>query len=108
MKAPDPAPACAQCNGALDGTEWDYEGIRLHERCIDAYLARRLGEEGIAEAPQSRSSSEPEAEPAPKPKPKQSQPTAENPRLRAAHIVFQKWLGKDYDIDVLDAVLAAA
>jgi hypothetical protein len=29
-------------------------------------------------------------------------------RLRATHNVFRKWLDKEYDIDVLDAVLAAA
>jgi hypothetical protein len=51
----------------------------------------------------ARSSSEPAAEP-PAAEPSQA---AESPRLRAAHIVFRKWLDKEYDIDVLDAVLAA-
>src|SRR5262249_50587091 len=32
----------------------------------------------------------------------------QSPRLRATHNVFRKWLDKDYDINVLDAVLAAA
>jgi hypothetical protein len=32
---------------------------------------------------------------------------AEAPRLRAAHNVARKWLDKEYDIDVLDTVLAA-
>jgi DNA polymerase len=44
-------PTCAQCEEALDGTEQDYDGIKLHARCADAYLARRLAEEGFAEAP---------------------------------------------------------
>jgi len=39
-----------------------------------------------------------------------SEPTGKTPqpRLRAAHNVFRKWLDKEYDIDVLDAVLATA
>jgi hypothetical protein len=53
----------------------------------------------------TRSSSEPEAEPAPATIPPSTVPA---PRLRATHNVFRKWLDKDYDIDVLDAVLAAA
>jgi DNA polymerase len=45
------APTCAQCKEALDGTEQDYDGIKLHAHCTDAYLARRLVEEGFADAP---------------------------------------------------------
>ena len=52
-----------------------------------------------AVAKYARSSSEPTAEPAPL-------PTTESARLRATHNVFCKWLDKDYDIDILDAVLA--
>jgi hypothetical protein len=40
----------------------------------------------------------------PPPKPDIKVPS---PRLQAAHNVFRKWLGEVYDIDVLDAVLAA-
>ena len=54
-----------------------------------------------AVAKYARSSSEPTAEPAPL-------PTTESARLRATHNVFRKWLDKDYDIDILDAVLATA
>jgi hypothetical protein len=58
----------------------------------------------------ARSSSEPEPAPAPKsdPSPAPAPPGTESPRLRATHNVFRKWLDKDYDIDVLDAVLATA
>ena len=49
----------------------------------------------------ARSSSEPDTEPEPG-------PSTESPRLRATHNVFRKWLDKEYDINVLDAVLAAA
>src|SRR5262249_31134800 len=34
--------------------------------------------------------------------------TVPSPRLRATHNVFRKWLDQEYDIDVLDAVLATA
>jgi hypothetical protein len=35
-------------------------------------------------------------------------PVTETPRLRATHKIFRKWLDEDYDLDVLDAVLATA
>ena len=35
-------------------------------------------------------------------------PAAEPITLAEAHAVFRKWLGKDYDVDALDAVLATA
>src|SRR5262249_5348379 len=40
--------------------------------------------------------------------PAASGPRAQPRLLDAAHATFKKWLGKGYDIDVLDAVLAAA
>src|SRR5262249_33336594 len=47
----------------------------------------------------------PETHSSPHPSPRSSpEPTTESPRLRATHNVFRKWLDKDYDIDVLDAV----
>ena len=51
----------------------------------------------------ARSSFEPPAEPTSE---TPQLPTTESPRLRATHNVFCKWLDKDYDIDILDAVLA--
>jgi DNA polymerase len=51
VEEPENPPICAQCGEALDGTEQDYDGIKLHARCTDAYLARRLVEEGFAAAP---------------------------------------------------------
>src|SRR5262249_47548042 len=51
----------------------------------------------VSKEPGAPSSSEPPAEPTGK---------TPQPRLRAAHTVFRKWLDKDYDIDILDAVLA--
>ena len=63
-----------------------------------------------APAPEAESEPEPKPEPKPKPKPKSAPAPSgtESPRLRATHNVFRKWLDKDYDINVLDAVLAAA
>jgi Bifunctional DNA primase/polymerase, N-terminal len=55
--------------------------------------------------PGTRSSVEPQAEPT---RPAAKTPATESPRLRATHNVFRKWLGDAYDIDVLNAVLAAA
>jgi hypothetical protein len=60
-------------------------------------------------APAARSSPEPKAEEPeeePEPAPASSEPKLP-PRLRATHNVFRKWLGTAYDMDVLDAVLAA-
>jgi hypothetical protein len=63
----------------------------------------------------ARSSAEPQPAPTPERepelelKPEPPPPTGkESPRLRATHNVFRKWLDKEYDIDVLDAVLATA
>jgi hypothetical protein len=57
----------------------------------------------------TRSSSGPEAESSPSSAPTPFPPsTAPSPRLRATHNVFRNWLDKEYDIDVLDAVLATA
>ena len=55
----------------------------------------------------ARSSSEPAAEP-PAAEPPPAAEAKLSPRLRATHNVFRKWLDKEYDIDMLDAVLAAA
>ena len=65
---------------------------------VDSALAK-FGKqpEATDNPPSARSSSEPAAEPTGK----------TPPRLQAAHNVFRKWLDKEYDIDVLDAVLAA-
>jgi hypothetical protein len=52
----------------------------------------------------ARSSSESPAESATDP----ATAEVEAPRLRAAHKVFRKWLDEEYDIDILDAVLATA
>src|SRR5262249_17659578 len=53
---------------------------------------------------------EPPADPTNTPRSSSGSPGAggEAPRLRASHNVFRKWLDKEYDIDVLDAVLATA
>jgi DNA polymerase len=58
-------PTCAQCEEMLDGTEQDYDGIKLHVRCADAYLARRLAEEGLADAPAPEIEVPPWSEPPP-------------------------------------------
>jgi hypothetical protein len=39
-------------------------------------------------------------------KPKEETPPVELKRLAEVHEVFQRWLGKDYDLDTLDAMLA--
>jgi hypothetical protein len=44
----------------------------------------------------------------PEPTPAFVSPGTESPRLRAIHAAFRKWLAEGYDMDVLDAVLAAA
>jgi hypothetical protein len=67
---------------------------------VDSAVAK-YGKQQREPEPQTtaRSSSGPAAEPS---------QGAEAPRLRAAHKVFRKWLDEEYDIDVLDAVLATA
>jgi hypothetical protein len=45
-----------------------------------------------------------DAEPAPKEKPKAEPPPPCS--LEGVHIVFRKWLGKEYDLDAIDAVCA--
>jgi hypothetical protein len=68
---------------------------------ISAAIDSAVAKFGKASA---RSSSEPEAAPTTDPLPA----GGETPRLRAAHNVFRKWLDQEYDMDVLDAVLATA
>src|SRR5262249_103574 len=72
------------------------------------WLARKGGIPGLVHSAFAKYGKEQRTGSPPEPPAEPSPTGAEAPRLRASHNVFRKWLDQEYDIDVLDAVLATA
>jgi hypothetical protein len=89
--------ALMDASTATKDERW-HERVRGIPDAVDSAVAKYSKEN-------SARSSSPASEPGVAAEPTGKTP---KPRLQAAHNVFRKWLDKDYDIDILDAVLATA